>query len=91
MSLENRETVVKEVIDLIIDSVNLKHVDRSKISSETPLMESELHLDSLDVLEIIVALEKKYNVKINNAEEGKKIFRNIGTIADFVLTDAGHA
>ena len=43
-----------------------------------------LGLDSVDVLEIVVAIEKKYAVRVKDAEARQKVFRTIGSIADFV-------
>jgi acyl carrier protein len=84
MNTTTRDQLVSDIIDLILESVNLRHKNKSEINSATPLMNSGLGLDSLDILEVVVALEKRFNVKIANSEEGKQIFQNIGTIADFV-------
>lgn len=78
MSLE------KSVVDVIVNAVNLRHVKREDISRDTPLLGSGLQLDSLDVLEIVVAIEKHFKVKIDSADQGKEVFQTIGTITDFV-------
>jgi acyl carrier protein len=78
-----------ELVDLILTSVNLRHKDRSQITSQTSLVGEGLGLDSLDILEIVVAVEKKYGIKISGAEEGTHIFQNIGTLTAFVQTKAG--
>jgi acyl carrier protein len=54
------------------------------IETDAPLFGEGLGLDSIDVLEIIVLLEKKYGIKLANPAEGKGIFRSIATIADYV-------
>jgi len=41
-------------------------------------------LDSIDALELIVLLQKHYNIQIQKPEEGKKIFQNIQTIAQYI-------
>lgn len=43
-----------------------------------------LGLDSIDALELIVLLDKKYGIKLANPAEGKAIFKSIATIADYV-------
>ncbi len=81
------ETMQNEVVDLILTSVNLHHKDRSQITSTTPLVGDGLGLDSLDLLEVAIAVEKKYGVKIDGAAQGEKIFRNIGSLTEFIQTN----
>jgi len=76
--------LTQEIITLLIDSLNLHHVDRSTLHADTPIFGGGLELDSIDVLEIIVGLEQKYAVKIRNDEVGKTVFQTIGSIAQFV-------
>lgn len=80
----NENQLVEQVIDTVIGAVNLHHVDRGTIGLETPLVQGGLGLDSVDVLEIIVAVEHKFGVKVADAEAGKTGFRTIGTIVQFV-------
>lgn len=80
----HNQSLVTEVKNLIITSVNLHHLDPQAISADTSLREGGLELDSVDILEVVVAVEQTFGVKINDAEVGKQHFRTIGTIADFV-------
>jgi len=75
---------LNDVITVIRDSVNLHHLEPSRFTAETSLREGGLELDSVDILEVIVAVEHKFGVKVDDAEMGKKYFRTIGTIADLV-------
>ena len=43
-----------------------------------------LGLDSIDALELIVILDRFYGIKLANPAEGKAIFKNVATIADYV-------
>ena len=54
------------------------------IETDAPLFGEGLGLDSIDALELIVLLEKKYGIKLANPAEGKAIFTSVATIADFV-------
>jgi len=76
--------LVKQVIDVVIDAVNLHHVDRNTIGAATSLGDTGLCLDSVDVLEVVVAVEQKFGVKVADAEVGKVHFRTIGSIAQFI-------
>ncbi len=89
--LQSRNELVLELIQLVTDSVNLQHLDRSTLSAETSLTTAApgqfaLGLDSVDILEVVVAVEHRYGIKIDNAENGKQVFKNFGTIADYILS-----
>lgn len=79
-----RARLVGELKSLIVESVNLTHVSPDQIDEGTSLMENGLALDSIDILEIVVAVESRYGVKVKDGEDGKRVFRTVGTIADFV-------
>ena len=55
-----------------------------EIEDNTPLFVEGLGLDSIDALELIVLLEKKYGLKINTAEEGKKVLHSVHTMAEHI-------
>jgi acyl carrier protein len=82
--MTSQAPVLNEVIGVIRDSVNLHHLEPSRFTPETSLREGGLELDSVDILEVIVAIEHKFGVKVDDAETGKKYFRTIGTIAELV-------
>lgn len=87
-SNKSKADVFREVRTIIVDAVNLHHLDPETITPETSLRDGGLELDSIDVLEVVVAIEHHFNVKVGDAETGKKYFRTIGGIADFVLSQA---
>jgi acyl carrier protein len=91
MQSGSREQLVTDVIETIVNAVNLQYVDRTGITPETPLTQGGLGLDSVDILEVVVAIEHRFGVKLQDAETGKKYFRTIGTVTDFVQTRAGTA
>jgi acyl carrier protein len=83
---DSPEKLLEEVISLILESVNLRHVDRSTLNAETSLRKGGLELDSVDILEVIVAIEHKFGVKVEDAAMGEKHFRTLGAIAEFVAS-----
>ena len=68
----------------IIEVLNLEEMTPEDIDTDSPLFGEGLGLDSIDALELIVLLEKKYGIRLANPAEGKAIFKSVGTIADFV-------
>lgn len=77
--------LVDEIKNLIIESLDLEEVSPSDIKDDEPLFVDGLGLDSIDALELGMALKKKYNLTIDkNNEENKKHFYSVKTIAQFV-------
>lgn len=79
------EELILQIKKQIIDALNLEEITPEEINATEPLFgEGGLGLDSIDVLEIIVLLEKNYGIRLTNAAEGKTIFTSIENIAKYV-------
>ena len=77
----------EEIKNLIIKSLELEDITTEDIQDEEPLFNDGLGLDSIDALELGMALKKHYNLTLSkNKEENKKYFYSVKTIADFVRT-----
>lgn len=73
--------------ELIVDALNLEEVTAAEINVDEPLFGEGLGLDSIDALEIGVALRKAFGIKIEGPkEELKKHFANVRSLAAFVRT-----
>lgn len=69
----------------IKEALNLEELDINDFDTDAPLFgEDGIGLDSIDVLELIVMLEKQYGIRIANASEGKQIFKSVRSIAEYV-------
>lgn len=69
----------------IKDVLNLEELDINDFDADAPLFgEDGIGLDSIDVLELIVMLEKQYGIRLANASEGKQIFKSVRSIAEYV-------
>jgi acyl carrier protein len=76
---------------LIIKSLDLEDVSVDEISSDEPLFGEGLGLDSIDALELGVALRNRYGIKIEAAtDEIKEHFATVANLAKFVLS-AGYS
>ena len=74
-----------EIKDLIIKSLDLEDISADDIITEEPLFQDGLGLDSIDALEIGIALQKKYNITISSDKtETKKHFYSVETLAKYV-------
>ena len=74
---------------LIVESLRLDGLTIDKIHDDTPLFGDELGLDSVDALELVVALEKEFGIKIKSYEVDKKIFASVDSLADFISRNRG--
>lgn len=78
-------TLDLELKHLIIDALELEDVTVEEIDSEAPLFGDGLGLDSIDALELGVAIQKKYNVKLDaSAEETRTHFFSVANLARFI-------
>jgi acyl carrier protein len=77
------DALINELKKEIVEQLNLQ-VKPEDIKENEPLFIEGLGLDSIDALELIVLLQKKYGIKINSAEEGKDIFYSVKSMADFI-------
>lgn len=71
----------------IIAQLNLQHVTPEQISNDEPLFVEGLGLDSIDALELIVLLQQEYNIKLNNAEDGPKVFSSVRSMAEYITAN----
>ena len=78
------DTFILELKKEIIEVLNLEGVKPEDIDNEAPLFGEGLGLDSIDALELIVLMEKNYGIKLQNAAEGKEIFRSVSVMADYI-------
>lgn len=70
---------------LVVSSLNLEGTDPASIEDEAPLFGAEgLGLDSVDALELVVALEKAFDLRIDSHEIGKEAFASIASLAEYV-------
>jgi len=70
--------------EMIIDSLKLEEIAADEIDDDAPLFKEGLGLDSIDALELVVAIEKVFNVIIEDEDVGKEAFGSIRILAGFI-------
>ena len=78
------EELVKELKQEIVDALNLEDVVPEEIDADAPLFGTGLGLDSIDALELIVLIEKKYGIKLKDPRKSREIFKSINVMARFI-------
>lgn len=79
------EELYTEIKQLIIDSLNLEDISINDIETEAPLFVDGLGLDSIDALELGIAIKQKYGITLSSDnDEMKKCFYSVKTLADYI-------
>jgi len=80
----------QELFNMLVDVCRIQDAPQ-EMSPDDPIVgpDSPLGLDSLDVVEIVVAIQKKYNVRIENMESSRMVFRSLKTLADHIRKHGG--
>ena len=78
----------QEVKELIIDVLQLEDITAADIDSEAPLFVEGLGLDSIDALEIGVALQKRYGITLSaESQETRRHFASVRALAALIETN----
>ena len=82
-----KEILEQEIKELIISALDLEDITVSDIDSKAPLFTEGLGLDSIDALELGMALKKKYGVNFkSDKEENKQYFKSVESLAEYITT-----
>jgi acyl carrier protein len=89
MITEPTQALKWEIKVLILETLGITDVDLEKIDDEKPLFGSDnaLTLDSVDGLEIIMALQRKYGVRIGDQNLARSIISSVNNIAAFITQE----
>ena len=84
------ENLKQQIKELIVSALELEDVKPEDIVDSEPLFREGLGLDSIDALELGVAIKKKFGVKFSaeNADN-KKYFASVDTLAAYIQKEGG--
>ncbi len=78
----------QDVKEMIITTLNLEDMDQSEIEDDTPLFKEGLGLDSVDAIELMVMLDNKFKIKLENAEAARDVFASVNSLTTFINQNA---
>ncbi len=82
------EQLEQEIKTIIIEALAIEDLSPDDIDPAAPLFGEGLGLDSIDALELGIAIKKKYNVNLSAEDkENRKHFYSVRTLAEFVAAN----
>jgi acyl carrier protein len=75
----------EEFKNVLIDSLNLEDISGDEIDDNDPLFGDDgLGLDSVDSIELVLAIEKEYGVKISDSSQYETIFASVNSLLNYI-------
>jgi acyl carrier protein len=84
VSMEALKTQLKQIL---IHELRFEDIAPEAILDNEPLLREGLGLDSLDALQLAVAVEEEFNVRIRDDEEARDIFASIEALARYIVKE----
>lgn len=91
MTSEEVAILKTEIKELIIQTLNIKNIKAEQVPDSVPLFSPEniLNLDSIDGIELIMAIQDKYQVRIADQNVARHVLESIDSISEFVIREKG--
>ena len=84
----DKETALQEIRKTLkvklIEQLSLEDITPEEIADDMPLFGEGLDLDSLDAVEIIVLLQRNFEVEVKDAQKSREIFKTVNTLAEYI-------
>lgn len=78
------DEIIPKVKQMIIDSLRIEGMSPDEIESDAPLFGEGLGLDSIDALQLVVAMEKEFGVVVPDAATGTIVFASVRSMAAYI-------
>ncbi len=81
----DRAELIERIKQALIEELDLRGKTAADIDASAPLFGEGLGLDSLDALQLAMAIEERFGIVVPEGEAGRSVFASVEAIADFVL------
>jgi acyl carrier protein len=88
-TLDAEASLRPELKRFIVQHLKLAGADPDSIDDDAPLAGGSLDLDSIDVLELVTGVERRYGLRFEDPELVQKVFRSVATLAAHVASHRG--
>lgn len=78
------DELIPKVKQMIIDALRIEDMAPEEIDNDAPLFGDGLGLDSIDALQLVVAMEKEFGVVVPDAATGTKVFASVRAMAAYI-------
>jgi acyl carrier protein len=78
------DALIEQVKQLIIDALRIEGMAAADIETDAPLFGEGLGLDSIDALQLVVAMEKSFGVVVPDAATGTTVFQSVRSMAAYI-------
>lgn len=79
------EQLLRELKKKIVNELQLLEVDPEDLADDTLFFDGGLGLDSVDLLALVVLVDRDYGVEIFSRELGEQVFVNLTTLAEYII------
>lgn len=77
-------TLLEQLKQKVVETLNLVDINAEDIDADEQLIGGKLGIDSIDILELVMMIEKDYSVKIDSKELGAKVFASLNALAEHI-------
>lgn len=78
------DELIPQIKQMILDALRIEGMTPEEIDSDAPLFGDGLGLDSIDALQLVVAMEKEFGVVVPDAATGTKVFASVRAMAAYI-------
>ena len=83
----NRDEIESKLKEIVVTALDLEDITAADIETDVPLFGDGLGLDSIDALELGMAVKKAFGITFSsNPADNRKIFHSVKTLADYIMS-----
>ncbi len=79
-----REAIEARLKELLISALRIEDMTPDQLKSDQKLLDGEIEIDSIDILQLILEIEKAFGIKLVKGEFARGEWQTISTLADAV-------